>query len=64
MQVSFAHSWEEDERELRLRVPLGTAPRAALDVYGAPLAARAPHACTRPGCASPALTCLSRRAPQ
>jgi hypothetical protein len=36
MQVSFAHSWEEDAAELRLRVPLGTAPRAALDVYGAP----------------------------
>ena len=38
MQVSFAHTWDEDEAELRLRVPLGTAPRASLDVYGAPAA--------------------------
>ena len=40
MQVSFTHTWEEDEAELRLRVPLGTAPRASLDVYGALARAR------------------------
>lgn len=44
MQVSFPHSWEEDAAELRLRVTLGTAPRASLDVYGAPRSrARAAH---------------------
>ena len=59
MQVSFAHSWEEDEGELRLRVPLGTAPRASLDVYGAPRELPGPLRLHLADCAAPACAAVT-----